>query len=135
MCAWLTGVDRDGGSNELFRFSTTTMQWEQLDAPQVSGSPPSSRHDHGMVAVGSDLYVFGGDIGGGDTRRCAACIRLAACQIERRRCSAHGCAACGHMLCSSGMPCRAAHGMTSSLVTLDGTSPLSRHRESQRGRR
>ena len=70
-------------SNELFRFSTTTMQWEQLDAPQVSGSPPSARAGHGMVAVGSNLYVFGGTLGGGDTRRCAACIRLAACQIER----------------------------------------------------
>jgi N-acetylneuraminic acid mutarotase len=54
-----------GVSNDLFRFSTTKMQWEQLDASQVSGSPPSARSGHGMVAVGSDLYVFGGGRGGG----------------------------------------------------------------------
>jgi hypothetical protein len=71
-----------GLSNELFRFSTTKIQWEQLDAPQVSGSPPSQRIS-GMVSVGSDLYVFGGITQGGDRRRCAAGIRLAACQIER----------------------------------------------------
>ena len=54
------GKTKSGASNELFRFSTTTLQWEQLDAPQVSGSPPSARFGHSMVAVGSDLYVFGG---------------------------------------------------------------------------
>jgi hypothetical protein len=57
-------LDRAGAlMNELFRFSTTTMQWEQLDALLVSGSPPSARFNHRMVAVGSDLYVFGGDTG------------------------------------------------------------------------
>ena len=53
-------VDRAGGSNELFRFSTTALQWEQLDEDLVSGSPPSARYGHAMVAVGSDLIVFGG---------------------------------------------------------------------------
>ena len=75
-------LDRAGLSKELFRFSTTKMQWEQLDAPQVSGSPPSTRYDHGMVAVGSDLYVFGGFSRAGvtgDTRGCDAGNRLAAC--------------------------------------------------------
>ena len=57
-------MDRAVDSNELFRFSTTTMQWEQLDAPQVSGSPPSARHDHGMVSVGSNLYVVFGSFEG-----------------------------------------------------------------------
>jgi hypothetical protein len=99
-------------SNELFRFSTTKMQWEQLNATRVSGPPPSPRHSHAMVAVGSDLYVFGGvahlDDSHGDTRRCDAGHRLGACQIGRRRCSARCCGACCHMLCSSGVPCRAA---------------------------
>jgi hypothetical protein len=49
-------------SNELFRFSTTKQQWEQLDAPQVSGSPPSAGV-HVMVSVGIDLYVFNGGAG------------------------------------------------------------------------
>ncbi len=52
-------------SNTLFRFSTTEQKWEQIGAPQVSGSPPSARTGHGMVAVGSDLYVFGGHTEGG----------------------------------------------------------------------
>jgi hypothetical protein len=60
-------LDRAGESNELFRFSTTALQWEQLDAPLVSGSPPSARERHAMAAVGSDLFVFGG-ISGEETR-------------------------------------------------------------------
>jgi N-acetylneuraminic acid mutarotase len=52
-------------SNTLFRFSATEQKWELLGAPQVLGSPPSARTDHGMVAVGSDLYVFGGHTEGG----------------------------------------------------------------------
>ncbi len=82
---------RAGASNELFRFSTTEQKWEQLDAPRVSGSPPSRRSGHGMVAVGSDLYVFGGQvvvqviygIHWGEEKHCAAGRRLGACQIER----------------------------------------------------
>jgi hypothetical protein len=101
-------LDRAGVSNELVRLSTTTMQWDQLNASRVSGSPPSARFNHGMVAVGSDLYVFGGDTSGGDTRLCDAGRRLGAWKIERRRCSPRCCGACWHMLCSSGVPCRAA---------------------------
>ena len=52
-------------SNTLFRFSATEQKWELLGAPQVLGSPPSARTNHGMVAVGSDLYVFGGHTEGG----------------------------------------------------------------------
>jgi hypothetical protein len=96
-------------SNELFRFSTTEQKWEQLNATRVSGSPPSPRGGHRMVAVGNDLYVFGGDMSHftaeGDARRCDAGIRLGTCQIERRRCSAR---CLLPLLCSSGMPCRAA---------------------------
>jgi hypothetical protein len=97
-------LDRAGASNALVRLSTTTMQWEQLDASRVSGSPPSARYNHGMVAVGSDLYVFGGMTNEGDTRHCDAGRRLGAWQIDRRRCSARCCGACWHMLCSSGVP-------------------------------
>jgi hypothetical protein len=52
-------------SNTLFRFSMTEQKWELICAPQVSGSPPSARTSHGMLAVGSDLYVFGGHTEGG----------------------------------------------------------------------
>ena len=52
-------LDRAGLSNELYRFSTTALQWEQLDTALVSGSPPSGRTGHAMAAVGSDLFVFG----------------------------------------------------------------------------
>jgi N-acetylneuraminic acid mutarotase len=71
-------LDRAGAlMSELFRFSTTTMQWEQLDASRVSGSPQNVGFDC-MVAVGSDLYVFGGFTAEGDTRLCDAGRRLGA---------------------------------------------------------
>jgi len=53
-----------GGSTfraELFRFSTTANQWEELNAPQASGLLFSrGRRGQSMVAVGRDLYIFGG---------------------------------------------------------------------------
>ena len=64
-------LDRAGFSNELFRFSTTALQWEQLDAVLVSGSLPSARFYHAMAVVGSDLFVFGGDTSSGEEARCA----------------------------------------------------------------
>ena len=64
-------LDRAGYSNEVFRFSTTALQWEQLDAALVSGSPPSARAYHAMVAVGSDIFVFGGYTDAGEEARCA----------------------------------------------------------------
>ena len=60
-------LDRAGFSNELYRFSTTALQWEQLDAALVSDSPPSARSSHAMTAVGSDLFIFGGR---GEEARC-----------------------------------------------------------------
>ena len=66
-------LDRTGYSNEIFRFSTTALQWEQLDVDLVSGSPPSARYGHTMVVVGNELFVFGGftytDLG--EEARCA----------------------------------------------------------------
>ena len=58
-------------SSELFQFSTTAMEWEQLDAALVSGVPPSARGGHAMAAVGSDLFVFGGQTDWGEQARCA----------------------------------------------------------------
>jgi hypothetical protein len=124
--------DRAGMLNELFRFSTTDRKWEQLDAAaRVSGLPPSARSSHGMVSVGSDLYVFGGGTATGEEGLCDDGHRLSACQTERpgdapraagvpvaKTCARAGCHAVPHQ----------------GLVTLDGTSPLSWHRESQRGR-
>jgi hypothetical protein len=126
--------DRAGGFfHNFFRFSTTDLKWEQLDAAaaRVSGSPPSGRSDHGMVSVGSDLYVFGGRDNTGEEGLCDDGHRLGACQIERlgdapraaavlvaTSCARAGCQAVPHQ----------------GLVTLDGTSPLSWHRGSQRGR-
>ena len=60
-----------GYSNEFFRFSTTALQWEELDAALVSGSPPSARDGHAMAVVGSDIFVFGGETDQGEEARCA----------------------------------------------------------------
>ena len=55
-------------TNAFSRFSTTALQWEQLDGTKVSGVPPSVRYDHDMVAVGDRLYVYGGTTVSGDGR-------------------------------------------------------------------
>ena len=48
---------------ELWRWSTMTQQSQLLDESQVSGSPPRARYGHTVAAVGSDIYVFGGENG------------------------------------------------------------------------
>ena len=37
-----------------------TKSWSQ---PEVKGTPPSCRHGHVMVALGTDIYVHGGMAG------------------------------------------------------------------------
>ena len=67
-------LDRAGYSDDLFRFSTTTFQWEQLDAPLVSGSPPSARWLHAMTTVDNDIIVFGGETDSGEDARLLATV-------------------------------------------------------------
>jgi hypothetical protein len=50
----------------MLRTRTRAAGRRQLGAKRVSGSPPSARSYHGMVSVGSDLYVCGGYTGTGD---------------------------------------------------------------------
>jgi hypothetical protein len=109
-------------NNDLFKLDLDTKEWHRNGIqPQELVKP---RRSHGMVFVGSDLYVFGGSVIVG---------RLSGCMSDRspRGCSMRCCCAYCHMLYSSGVPCRAAP----DLVTLDGTAHLSWHHESQRGRR
>ena len=90
-------------SNEIFRFSTTALQWEELDVALVSGSPPSARCSHTMVAVGSDIFVFGGFTDAGEEARCAAGHRLGVCQrLRRQLLRALLLCACGRMVSSGG---------------------------------
>jgi len=47
--------------DDLFKYSTATMTWTQLDSGAgVTGTGPSARSEHTMTAAGQDLYVFGG---------------------------------------------------------------------------
>jgi N-acetylneuraminic acid mutarotase len=51
-------------SAELFRYSTTARAWTRLDQDaNVTGPVPSARSGAAMVAVASDLYVYGGRTG------------------------------------------------------------------------
>ena len=55
-------------SAELFRFSVETLTWTKLGtAAGVRGTGPSARYLHSMASVGSDIYVFGGYTGGGES--------------------------------------------------------------------
>ena len=50
-----------GVSDELFKFSTGTMIWMQLDEDAgVTGMAPSARLAHSMTTVGQDIYIWGG---------------------------------------------------------------------------
>ena len=56
----------------FFKFSIVSMEWTNLDAAAgVKGTGPSLRSGHTMSAVGTDIYLFGGDlISGKGGRRC-----------------------------------------------------------------
>jgi hypothetical protein len=128
---YVFGGDEIGGmGNDLFKLDLDTNEWNIIEPRGLV--KPSARIKHGMVSVGSDLYVFGGYGDPGEEGLCDDGHRLGACQIERlgdapravavlvaTSCARAGCQAVPHQ----------------GLVTLDGTSPLSWHRGSQRGRR
>ena len=84
-------LDRAGYSDDLFRFSTTTFQWEQLDAALVSGSPPSARWLHAMTTVDNDIIVFGGETDSGEDARLLATV-WGHVRYRSDDCSAHLCA-------------------------------------------
>ena len=124
-------LDRAGSSSELFRFSTTALQWEQLDADLVSGSPPSVRSGHAMAAVGSDIFVFGGFPDQGEEARCACwppsgvMSEIAPAIVPRTaavRARPHGLGTGGRAWCHQGL-----------VVTQGAVQPFLRwHRVSQR---
>ena len=56
-----TFIEESGPCQDLFRFSTISMEWKMMDAAAgVTGTPPSARDSHAMAAVGTDIYLFGG---------------------------------------------------------------------------
>jgi hypothetical protein len=64
----MTSVSYAGKSAELWRFDTSTREWERVDTT-VNGTAPSARYGHVMTSVGLDLWLHGGltDSGEGDT--------------------------------------------------------------------
>ncbi len=119
-----------GSLNDFFRFSTTEQKWEQLNATRVSGSPPSARRGHGMVSVGSDLYVFGGSASGGEEGLSNDGHCLGAWQIERLEDAPRT----SPVLVATPFARTGCHAVPhQGLVTQDGTSPLSWHRVSHSG--
>ena len=48
-------------SDELWVFSTTSKEWTLLSTTTGGGEGPSARFGHAMTAVGSDIYLHGGD--------------------------------------------------------------------------
>lgn len=56
------GVRGGQACNDVFQFNTVSLTWTPV---HTFGVAPSPRCDHGMTAVGTLLYVFGG-IGGSD---------------------------------------------------------------------
>jgi hypothetical protein len=57
----MTSVPHAVNSAELWRFSTSTHVWEQVDSTVVNGAGPSARGGHVMTSVGLDLWMHGGN--------------------------------------------------------------------------
>jgi hypothetical protein len=73
-------VSGTAATSDLFQLDLDTKEWRIIE-PQGMVKP-SRRWGHGMVAVGSDLYVFGGEIDQGDTRR-LRCWQSSCCMPDR----------------------------------------------------
>ena len=72
----MTCVPHAGRSAELWRFSTSTRDWEPADSTAANGAGPSARAFHVMTSVGLDLWLHGGDTGSGEGDACATHVAL-----------------------------------------------------------
>ena len=61
------GCNNAGRSDELWVFSTTSKEWTLLSTT-TEGEGPRARNGHVMTAVGSDIYLHGGNTRDGETR-------------------------------------------------------------------
>jgi len=61
----MTCVTQTVWSEEMWRFSTSTRVWKQVDTA-ANGAGPSARYYHVMTSVGLDLWVHGGSARSGD---------------------------------------------------------------------
>ena len=61
----------EGGSrnNELYKLDLDTKEWHLITP--LGSVKPNPRDEHTMVAVGNDLFVFGGYTESGEKARCA----------------------------------------------------------------
>ena len=68
----MTSVPHADLTDELWRFSTSTLGWERVDRTGANGPGPSGRWFHVMSSVGMDLWVHGGapDSGSGEGDTC-----------------------------------------------------------------
>jgi len=55
------GYDGFGTNYELAVFNPVTFTWTNISRSQVRGEPPFSRTNHAAAAVGSKMYIFGGN--------------------------------------------------------------------------
>ena len=65
-----------GRSDELWRFSTSTREWDRANSTAANGAGPSARSDHVMTSVGLDLWVHGGLTDSNEGDACATHVAL-----------------------------------------------------------
>jgi hypothetical protein len=74
-------------SDDLWRFSTSTRDWERVNYPG-----PSGRERHVMTSVGLDLWVHGGSAGGetseGESDKCGTHVSMLLFTCLGRECAA-----------------------------------------------
>ena len=52
-------LQSNGVDNKLYKFSTISMAWSEVE---VTGDRPSGKKGLRMTAVGTDIFVFGGEM-------------------------------------------------------------------------
>jgi hypothetical protein len=65
---YVSGVALITGSDELWRFTTSTHMWERVDTTGTTAS--GARTAHTMTSVGLDLWVHGGYTATGERDAC-----------------------------------------------------------------
>jgi hypothetical protein len=75
----MTCVTHAVWSEEMWRFSTHTREWQRVD----NGAGPSARSGHVMTSVGLDLWVNGGSTRSGEGDTCVTRVPLLLLRCDR----------------------------------------------------
>ncbi len=80
--------------DDVWAFDATARTWRQAASPAVR---PQPRYGHSAVAIGSDIFIFGGVTAAGRADDCVWRFRTATGQWQQGACIGQGSVAAGHV--------------------------------------